>query len=797
MSSERASCASFRRRAALAAGLLALALGCGREEPPPGAGAQPAASARVPAAAAAGRPERIVLVSIDTLRADRIGAWGAADAETPTLDALAARGARFAQAISPTPLTLPSHTSLLTARDPWAHGVHHNGVYRLGPEHPTLAERLREAGFATAAFVSAYVLDRSYGLERGFDHYDDQLALRGPGRGAISVPERSADRTVAAVEEWLARAPDRFFLFVHFYDPHAEYAPPPPWDHRFRGRLYDGEVAFADAQLGRLLAAIEARHPDRATLIAVTSDHGESLGEHGEPTHSYGLYDATQHVPLLLAGPGVPAGLVVDAQVRLVDVAPTLLALAGAPPLAHVEGRSLAPLLSGAEEPERVAYLETLAPRFDHGWSPLFALRSGGWKYVRAPRPELYALASDPGETRNLAQDEPERLAALSARLDALLADAPPAAAPGALDPRARARLAALGYLIGEPGDQELPLGVVDGADPKDGMPVVAALHDANRLLVLDQPAQAKARLDAVSGGGWMLYQMRAMAAQMLGDLSAARADADAAVAAAPDSSDAHMLLASVCLQSGDYDCAERALERAASLAPGSGGVLAARGVLAEQRGELAEAEQLYRAALAARAPARSATWQLAALLIERGARDEAFTLLGEAPPEELTEVMAALRLALAEDRTGHDDLARLRLEGALRRHPRSLPLLRAVAPFRDAAGDRAGARRALEAALELAPNDAQLCNDLAFLLAREGRDLDRALELARQAIAQLGRRPVLLDTLATVLVRRGEHEEALRVIAEARPGADPELAARLDELEREARTARNQASAP
>src|SRR5690606_25684469 len=209
-------------------------------------------------------------------------------------------------------------------------------------------------------------------------------------------------------------------------------------------------------------------HPDRATLIAVTSDHGESLGEHGEPTHSYGLYDATQHVPLLLAGPGVPAGLVVDAQVRLVDVAPTLLALAGAPPLAHVEGRSLAPLLSGAEEPERAAYLEPLAPRFDHGWSPLSALRSGGCESGRAPRPEHHALASDPGGTRNLAQDEPERLAALSARLGALLADAPPAAAPGALDPRARARLAALGYLIGEPGDQELPLGVVDGADPKD-----------------------------------------------------------------------------------------------------------------------------------------------------------------------------------------------------------------------------------------------------------------------------------------------------------------------------------------
>jgi arylsulfatase A-like enzyme/Flp pilus assembly protein TadD len=730
---------------------------------------------------------RVVLVSIDTLRADHVGAWGAAGAETPTLDALAARGARFAEAVSPTPITLPSHASLLTAREPYAHGVHHNGVYRLGDEHPTLPERMREAGFATAGFVSAHVLDRAYGLARGFDSYDDQLAARAPGRGLISVAERSADRTVAAVESWLAEAPDRFFVFVHFYDPHSEYAPPPPFDARFRARPYDGEIAFVDAQLGRLLAAIDARFPDGATLVAVTSDHGESLGEHGEPTHSYGIYDATQHVPLLLAGPGVPAGRVVDAQVRLVDVAPTLLALAGAPALAG-EGRSLEPLLAGAEDAPRVAYLETLATRLEQDWSPLFGVRGGGFKYVRAPRPELYALADDPRETQDLSQRDPERLASLSAELDALLAGAGPAAAPAPVDALARAQLEQLGYVIGAPAEQALPLGQVGGIDPKDAISTVAAVHDANGLLASDRPLEAKARIESIPPRGFNVLQMRALVALALGDLPAARAAADAALAAAPQRPDAYDLRASVCLQAGDADCATAALRRSLELAPGSGGPLATLGVIAEQRGDLGEAERLYREALGARAPAPAASWRLAALLLARGDRTEAFALLEATPSGLLADPLAALRLAEAENGAGHPDLALLRVEAALRRRPRNVALLRIAGALREVQGNLPGASQAREAALALAPEDVGLRNELAWSLAREGRDLDRALTLARGAVADGGRAPQLLDTLATVLVRRGEGGEALPLIEEARPGADDALRSHLDELEQEAR---------
>ncbi len=677
--------------------LLAAAPGCGEER------VQPAAPATAPAPPA--RPARVVLVSIDTLRADHVGAWGAAGAWTPNLDALAARGTRFADTVSPAPITLPSHASLLTAREPYAHGVHHNGAFRLAGAHPTLAERMREAGFATAGFVSAYVLDRSFGLARGFGHWDDQLSPRGPGRGLVAMAERRGDATVAAVEAWLAHAPERFFLFVHLYDPHSEYAPPPPFEARFRARPYAGEIAFADAQLGRLLAALDARFPDRATLVAVTSDHGESLGEHGEPTHSYGVYDATQHVPLLLAGPGVPVGRVVGAQVRLVDVAPTLLALAGAPPLVPAEGRSLEPLWAGREDAPRTAYLETLATRLEQGWSPLFGLRSGGWKYVRAPRPELYALGTDPDETRDLSQQEPARLAALAAELDALLAGAPRPAAPAAGDALVRAQLERLGYAIAPAAAALAPLGRVDGIDPKEAIGAVAAVHDANGLLAADRPREAKARLDPIPARGFAVLQMRALVELALGDLPAARAAADAALAAAPERSDAHELDAAVCLQEGQLDGAEAALARALELAPGTGGPLATLGVIAEQRGDLPGAERRYREALGARAPAPGALWRLAALLLARGDRSAAFALLAQAPPRLLADPLAALRLAQVENGAGRPELALLRVEAALREHPRSGALLRAAEALREAQGDLAGAAEARAAARALEPD--------------------------------------------------------------------------------------------
>src|SRR5262249_25771573 len=250
-------------------------------------------------------------------------------------------------ALSPVPLTLPSHATIMTGLDPDRHGVRHNSVFSLPPGVPTLAERLRARGFATSAFVGAFVLDRRFGLARGFDVYDDQLRDR---RGAVvGFAERRAGEVTDAFLRWLASAPPRFFAWLHFYDAHASYDPPEGFKLSFPNDLYSGEIAYVDAELGRALEGLSARFDPRGTLVLVTSDHGESLGEHGELSHSYGVYEATQRVPLIVHGPGWARGRVVGQSARLADVAPTLLAQADAAPLEGASGRDLRE--SVAEEP--------------------------------------------------------------------------------------------------------------------------------------------------------------------------------------------------------------------------------------------------------------------------------------------------------------------------------------------------------------------------------------------------------------------------------------------------------------
>jgi arylsulfatase A-like enzyme len=320
-----------------------------------------AACSRAPA------PERVVLVTIDTLRADRVGAYGDALAVTPTLDALAAAGARFDAAISPVPITLPAHATLMTALEPPRHGVRANGVFALPAEIPTLAERMQAAGYATGAFVGAVVLDRHYGLDRGFDTYDDAMSLRRAGGRSGGYAERRAEAVVDAALAWIATAPPRFFAWVHVYDPHANYDPPPQWANRVAGDAYRSEIAYTDAQLRRLFDGVAARYRDGRTLIAVTADHGESLGEHGEPAHSFTVYDATQRVPLIAAGPGIAPGTIVSNVVRLADIAPTLLSLARAEPLADADGADLSGALRGNDRGGRLGYVESLDARLSQG----------------------------------------------------------------------------------------------------------------------------------------------------------------------------------------------------------------------------------------------------------------------------------------------------------------------------------------------------------------------------------------------------------------------------------------------
>jgi arylsulfatase A-like enzyme/Tfp pilus assembly protein PilF len=435
----------------------------------------------------------VLLVSIDTLRADHVGAYGAAEAQTPRLDALAAAGTRFETVIASAPLTLPSHASLLTGLDPPRHRVRHNGVYRLDGEFETLPERFRDAGYATGAVTGAVVLARRYGLDQGFESYDDGASAKRSGAGGFL--ERSAAEVTDRALGWLGTAPHPFFLFVHYYDPHHDYQPPRPFAERFAASPYDGEIAYVDNELGRLLDGLErgGSHPE--TLVLVTSDHGESLGEHGESTHAYTLYDAVLRVPLILCGPGVPRGRVVESLVRTVDVAPTLLALAGLPALAGADGEPFTPHLrdGGPPPPARLAYAETLATRIEQGWSPLFAARSERHLLVRAPRPELYDVQADPAQLENLIESDPDRIHSemerLARALDGRMAE-PEEQTPLALDGEPLEQLRSLGYAL--PSE---PLRAT-GLDPKDGFASLSTVLSGVAAYDAGDFAGALARLE-------------------------------------------------------------------------------------------------------------------------------------------------------------------------------------------------------------------------------------------------------------------------------------------------------------
>jgi arylsulfatase A-like enzyme/Flp pilus assembly protein TadD len=439
----------------------------------------------------ASRPNgpNVLLVSIDTLRADHVGAYGARGVATSTLDALAARGVLFEHAMAAAPLTLPSHASLLTGQYPPTHGVRHNAIFVLREEAETLAERFQAAGYATGAVIGAAVLAPEFGLAQGFDHYDASMPER--RANAAGFYERPAQEVTDAALAWLRRTDGPFFLWVHYYDVHASHEPPEPFATRFPKRPYDGEAAYVDQELGRLLASLEGRDRLAGTLVAVTADHGEGLGEHGESTHSYLIYDSVLHVPLIVAGPGLPAGRRVPGVVANTGLAATLLRLAGVPALARTDVGDLSPFWrGGATAPgESFAYAESLAGQLDHGWAPIHAIRGDGFHYIRAPRPELFDLGADPRQLANLLparRPEHERIVETSeARIDALLA-AGAELRPVAVDADTRAQIEALGYVV--------PKGSVvgNGADPKDVHRLADLWYQALTLLFAKRYEEAE-----------------------------------------------------------------------------------------------------------------------------------------------------------------------------------------------------------------------------------------------------------------------------------------------------------------
>jgi arylsulfatase A-like enzyme len=437
------------------------------------------------APAAGTAPPDVVLVTLDTVRADRMGFLGSSRGLTPSLDALAREGVVFEQAFAQAPLTTVSHATILTGLHPPSHGVRDFGM-PLPADVPWLPSLLRARGYATAAFVASIVLDPkgpiAPGFDRGFDTYDAGFRRRRDGADLYATKERRGEDVVARALSWLdRRRPGSVFLWVHLFDAHDPYDPPAPFAERYAKQPYDGEIAAVDAAFSRLVAGLRERRLFDGALVVAAADHGESLGGHGEDTHGVFLYDATIRVPLLVRLPrGEGAGRRVASRVALVDLVPTVLETAGLGVPPSVQGRSLLGLARGAREPERPSYAESEYPRRVFGWSALASWRAGRFLFVEAPRRELYDLRSDPGARRDLAREEAGVAAGMAAELAkarrAWPGPAPRAGAPK-VDPELVDRLVALGYAAGAAADAAAP---PSGVDPKDKIGVTNLLHDAS-----------------------------------------------------------------------------------------------------------------------------------------------------------------------------------------------------------------------------------------------------------------------------------------------------------------------------
>ncbi len=427
------------------------------------------------------KPINVVLVTIDTLRSDHVHCYGYQDVKTPTLDALAKRGVLFEQAVAQAPLTSPSHASIFTGEYPTMHHVRDTGGFVLPSSALTLAEILQKQGWDTAAFIGAAVLKRNFGFNQGFAVYDDQMPQPGPSEQFLPDPERPAKEVIDPAIHWLnTQAGKPFFVWVHLYDPHMPYKPPRPFREQYKTHPYDGEIAYADQQLGRLIDVVMKKAPQN-TIIAVLSDHGESLGDHGEYTHGVFLYDSTLRIVFIMAGPGIPAGMRIKRQVRSIDFLPTLLNLMGGKAPHQVQGTSLVPAFSGNPVDTGTSYEETLYPKINMGWSELRAIRTNHWKYIRAPKPELYDLTRDPGETTNVIQQQPVQ----RERLEAILNGTLSAGGHGTtekvqmklIDKQTSEELNSLGYVAEYSPKTYVLTG--KGVDPKDRTNILKLLYEA------------------------------------------------------------------------------------------------------------------------------------------------------------------------------------------------------------------------------------------------------------------------------------------------------------------------------
>lgn len=687
-----------------------------------------AACAPGPTTAPAAAPARnLVVVTIDTLRADRIGVYGNATVATPNLDRIAREGAMAPQASAHAPLTRPSHISLFTGLYPAEHGIRDNVSPPLGKDVPVLAEILQQREFRTGAFVSSIVLSQQSGLGRGFAHYSDRFDIGEDDARFLSTIQKRGDATVAEATAWLGESgPERRFAWVHLYDPHDPYEAPEPYATQYADRPYDGEVAWSDELVGRLDAALAAAGLRDNTLLVVTSDHGEGLDEHGESVHGFFIYETTIRVPFIVRGPGVTPGTRLGVVARTVDVLPTVLDLLGlADATPSVSGRSLATALSGGAMDDEPTFSESLTPLIHFGWSDLRALRDGRWKYILAPRPELYDLERDPGELENLAEQEPVRARAYRAGIEqrlrqeqALMRE--PGQGTASVPPDLLEKLGALGYVSTRGGPSN---SVAAGADPKDKIEEYKVVNTLMREgLVSLRERRFAASLDRFQGlfsRGIDSFETHYYAARALTGLKRwreAAAHYEGALRNLPTYSAAYVGLADAHLADGKASLALDAVRRGQKAAPNDPRLI-------EREGDIGR--QLRNAEMATRAYERVAQM---------------------APRDALVRVKLG---ELYRDLGRSADAARL-LREAIQLDPAGASYWNSLGMILGGSNDLPGAESAFREAMTRDDTNAQYAYNLGLALARQDKreeavaqfmrtlELDPKFAAARQRLAEL-----------------------------------------------------------
>lgn len=594
----------------------------------------------------------LVLITIDTLRADYLSCNGSTKVQTPNIDQLANGGVNFTQVRTAVPLTLPAHTSILTSLYPPAHGVRDNGTYVLAQDRLTLAEVLKQHGYFTAAFVGSFILDHRFGLAQGFDVYDDHIT-QDPLQLETLDAERNADAVDTAFAKWQRsyeqKAP--LFIWIHLYDPHAPYVPPEPYRTRYQQNLYAGEIAYTDSIVGKIIQQLQSRKLIDNSIIALVGDHGEALGEHEETTHSVLIYNATLHVPMLIYAPGlIKPRIKIDSLSRTIDLAPTLLDFLNIPDKLG-EGISWRSAMEQkGNSPQVSAYSESLYARFNLGWSELLGIETEKYHYILSPRPELYDTLKDPDEVNNLVQSLPAVARDLKQKLNSIPGQTTTKAQ--ALDEETKEKLASLGYVSGS-----VPAGKSSSVNPRDKMAVSHKIQigiaDFTKGDFLPA-AQTFQNVLTSEPDIPLLYQYLGMCYMQLGKIAEARGVYEAAIKRGIDSSGFRMNLGIIGTKEKDFSRAQKELEQAIKMDPLNVPAHFYLADLLRMKGQPEQAIELYKKALEINPDFVYAVNGLGMSYAAMKDDDQAVRYFKEAIAMQPQNPGGHFNLAVELDRTGH-----------------------------------------------------------------------------------------------------------------------------------------------